>query len=99
MDGFKVLVVFQSRFDVKTVGGVLQSFQEVVSPVGLKEEELAEGTHKWEAKDAAVETQYGERPDRMMPAIFLGMIPKEYKQMALRSQNLLKSGASKHSKV
>ena len=37
MDGFKVLVVFQSRFDIQTVGGMLQAFIEVVKPTTLKE--------------------------------------------------------------
>ena len=62
MDGFKVLAVFQSRFDVQTIGGMLKSFVEVVKPKELKEVDVVEGTHKWEAKVAAVEHQYGERP-------------------------------------
>ena len=38
---------------------------------------------------AVVEHQYGERPsDRMMAAIFLGMMPTEYQRMAMRSQSL-----------
>ena len=60
MDGFKALVVFQPRFDIKNVGGMLQAFQDVVSPTILKEGDLVEGIHRWEAKVAAVESQYGE---------------------------------------
>ena len=36
MDGFKVLVVFQSRFDIQTVGGMIQAFVEVVKPALLR---------------------------------------------------------------
>ena len=58
---------------------MLQAFQDIVKPGDLKESKLVEGTHQWEAKVAAIEHQSGERPsDRMMSAIFLGMLPKEY---------------------
>ena len=88
MDGFKVLAAFQSRFDIQTVGGMLQSFVEVIKPKELKDSDVVEGTHLWEAKVAAVEHPYGERPsDCMMVAIFLGMIPVEYQRMATRSQS------------
>ena len=67
----------------------------------LKEVDVVEGTHKWEAKVAAVEHQYGERPsDRMMAAIFLGMLPEEYQKMAMRSQTLgSKDGIPKYEEL
>ena len=62
---------------------------------------MVEGTHQWEAKVAAVEHQYGERPsDRMMAAIFLGMMPVEYQRMAMRSQSLgRKDGIPKYEEL
>ena len=82
MDGFKVLAAFQSRFDIQIVGGMLQAFLEVVKPKELKESNVVDGTHQWEAKVAAVHNQYGEKPtDNMMAAIFLGMLPGEYQRM------------------
>ena len=101
MDGFKVLAAFQSRFDIQTIGGMLQAFVEVVKPKELKESMVVEGTHHWEAKVAAVERQYGERPsNRIMAAIFLGMMPAEYQRMAMRSQSLgRKDGIPKYEEL
>ena len=73
----------------------------MVKPKELKEVDVVEGTHRWEAKVAAVENQYGERPsDRMMAAIFLGMMPEEYQKMAMRSQTLgSKDGIPKYEEL
>ena len=92
MDGFKYLAAFQSRFDIQTVGGMLQFYLEVMKPKELKEANVVGGTHQWEAKVAAVHHQNGERPtDNMMAAVFLGMLPGEYQNMAMRCQTLCKS--------
>ena len=92
MDWLKVLALFQARFNVKTVGSMLDACLEVVSPMAIKESELAAGFRKWEAAVAAMGSWYGEKPSNMMAAIFLGMIPKEYKSMAYRSPSMLKGG-------
>ena len=57
MDGFKALAVFQARFDIQTVGGMLQPSVEVVKREVLKESNVMDGTHQWEAKVAAIEHQ------------------------------------------
>ena len=70
----------------------MTAFMEVVKPASLKISNVVEGTHLWEAKVAAVENQYGERPsDCLMAAIFLGMLPDEYSRMAMRNQALGKN--------
>ena len=43
------------------VGGMLQAFVEVVKPGGLKESNVVDGTHQWEARVAAIEHQYEEK--------------------------------------
>ena len=59
-----------------------------MKPKELKEANIVEGTHQWEAKVAAVHHQYNEKPtDNMMAAIFLGMLPSDYQKMAIRSLN------------
>ena len=63
MDGFKYLAAFQSRFDIQIVGGMLQSYLEVMKPKELKEANVVEGTRQWEAKEAAVHHQYDEKPN------------------------------------
>ena len=55
MDGFKALAVFQAKFDIQTVGGMLKAFVDVVKPGVLKESHVVARTHQWEAKVAAIE--------------------------------------------
>ena len=44
MDGLKALAVFQARFDIQTVGGMLQALVDVVKPGVLKESNVVDGT-------------------------------------------------------
>lgn len=77
--GFRVLWLFQKRWNVQTFATKLHAFVKVLTPQKVKNElEVSGALLKWEAEVLALEKRFGEKlSDTMRIGIVLSMLPKE----------------------
>ena len=60
-DGFKALLIFDKRFDIRTSATLLQAYMEVINIPLLKNiHDVVSGIHNWEARMTALENGFGE---------------------------------------
>lgn len=62
LDGYKGVLLFHNRFDVKAPARLLKAFLDVVKPNSIKNiSEVVQGMHSRESKVAHVGSSYGEK--------------------------------------
>ena len=76
--------------DNQTTSSLLQLFCEVITPGNLKFKDIASGIHSWERKISLLETTFNERiTENIKLAVLIGMLPKDYQDMAMQNVGLM----------
>ena len=77
-DGFKALVDLNKRYDATTAASLLLAYLEVVNPPAF-----SVGIHRWEARVGVLANRHQQvLYDNVKLALFIGMLPKEYQDLA-----------------
>ena len=91
-DGFKGIMALGKRFDVRTKASMLQAYLDVVAPKGsTKIGDIVPRINAWEAKILGIVSRYGTEcaiPDGVKMAIFVGMLPQDFRDMILQNTSL-----------
>ena len=91
-DGFKGIMALGKRFDVRTKASMLQAYLDVVAPKSItKIGDIVPRINSWEAKILGIVSRYGTEcaiPDGVKMAIFVGMLPQDFRDMILQNTSL-----------
>ena len=82
-DGFRAMLMFLRRFNVKTMATLMQAYLEVVNPPAIKGiGDVVGGIHRWEMKCTALHHWYGqELSEEIKTAILVGMLGKDLQEL------------------